>query len=511
MINPDNDPNMAMSKLVARSRGRTDGNTPPVPAETPAAKPNEAQNQPSSPAPPAPPASEEQAQKLTKLFGKALRFSEKPAQSPPASPQTPSATPSAADSPEPGAPAASAAPPPATTPEPKPKKGTKKVQPAPVDPVALAREAATAATHAALQTLHKPPEPTDPTADMTAQDKRDFEIANHLAKTDPRYKDAPRIILEHVQMAENYASNWERANPGKVFDAGDEEHNEFYARLVRSWSPEEFTDAAVDMRAEQKLDARMKKIGEQHSAEMDDVKEGQGRVELGPAVEQRFTNAAMALAQEVDPAIHQALAAKGWDGLDEVDPVTAEVMTVTLQQMHPFIEAAIQLDDPHRRFRLDLKKPSHMQWNQVVSQGENNLVGTQLDDGRVFAKRADFARMDPGQQARHWYLTTDMIIQGAVEYAAGQVKTVSAQQTERLKKMGFVRQPQKPGSGNAHPQVAAATHAPARQVAAPPATAPDKPTSPTVGSGAKIDQPGGNPMSTEGKIINFFSKARGNP
>lgn len=503
MMNPDNDPNMAMSKLVARSRARTEGNAPPAPAEPPATPPNQPQTPPAAPPPPAPPAAAEQPQKLTKLFGKALKFTEKPA----ASPQTPPAAPPAAPA---AAPAAAAPATPEPAPEPKPKKGARKVQPAPVDPVALAREAATAATNAALQTLNKPAEPTDPTADMTAQDKRDFEIATHLAKIDPRYKDAPRIILEHVQMAENYAANWERANPGKVFDAGDEEHNEFYARLSRPWTPEEFTDAAVDMRAEQKLEARMKKMGEQHSAELDGVKEGQGRVELAPTVEQQFTAAAMALAQEVDPAIHQALSAKGWDGLDEVDPVTAEVMTVTLQQMHPFIETAIQLDDPHRRFRLDLKKPSHQQWNQVVMQGENNLVGTQLEDGRVFAKRADYARMDAAQQAQHWYLTTDMIIQGAVEYAAGQVKAVSEQQKKRLEKMGFVRQATKTPQGNAPAQGAPTTHTPAAPPATPPAPAPDKPVSPSTGSGAKIDQPGGNPTSPEGKIINFFSKARGN-
>lgn len=491
-----------MSRLVAKSKEKLDKvmsrGTEPA-AEPPAAP----QTPPATPPPPAPPASAEQPQKLTKLFGKALRFTDKPAPG--------AQTPPAAQPPAPTAPAAPAEPPaapaPAAQPETKTKKGAKKVQPGPIDAVALAREAATAATQAALATVQKPNEPADPTAEMTTQDKRDYETALHLAKIDPRYKDAPRIILEHVRMAEDYASNWERANPGKVFDAVDEEHNEFYAKLARPWTPEEFIDARADMLAEAKLEARDRKRNEETKVELDSVKEGQGRVELAPVVDQHFANVAMALAQQVDPALHAAISTKGFEGLSEVDPVTAEVMGVTLQQMHPFIEAAIQLDDPHGRFKLNLKKPAHQQWNQVVMQGENNLVGMQLEDGRIFAKRADYAKMSQAEQAQHWFLTTEMIIEGAVEYAAGQVKTVSAQHKERLEKMGFTRGTPKTPPASVTP----ATPPPAAPPAAPPAPAADKPVSPTVGSGAKIDQPGGNAATTEGKIIQFFSKVRNNP
>lgn len=501
MLNPDNDPNLAMSRLVKRSREKLDKvmskGADPSPASPPAAPPTPPPAP--APAPPAAPAEPPGApQKLTKLFGKALKFTEK---TPPAAPAAPAAAPAAAAP----APAEPPAPTPAPAPAPAGKKGARKVTPAPVDAGAIAREAATAATNAAMQTIRGNNPPADPLADLTATDRRDYEIASHLAKMDPRYKDAPRIILEHVRMADDYATNWERANPGKVFDAGDEEHNEFYAKLARPWSPEEFTDAAIDMRAEQKAEQKAAKLREEQGAEMAGVKESQGRVELAPVVDQHFANAAMALAEQVDPALHQALGTKGWDALSEADPVTAEVMSVTLNQMHPFIEAAVQIDDPHQRFKLDLKKPAHQQWNQVVTTGEANLVGMQLEDGRVFAKRADYVKMSPDEQARHWFLTQEMIVQGAVEYAAAQVKAVSAQQKERLAKMGFARTGTPAPAGSATP----ATPPPAAPPARPAAPAPDKPVSPSTGSGAKIDQAGGNPLSKEGQVIQFFSKARG--
>jgi hypothetical protein len=137
----------------------------------------------------------------------------------------------------------------------------------------------------------------------------------------------------------------------------------------------------------------------------------------------------------------------------------------------------------------------------VVSTGEARLVGQQSDDGRMFARRADYVRMNPSQQAAHWYLTTDMIIKGALEYAADQVKIVSQKQKERLKSLGFVRQEPAaaPAGGSVAPQGAANTHAP------PPAPAADKPVSPTVGSGAKIDDTGGAAKSGEAALMQQIS------
>lgn len=360
--------------------------------------------------------------------------------------------------------------------------------------MAIATQAATAATQAALQTL-RPAAAPDPTENLSARDKREYEVATHLAKTDPRFKDAPRVVLDQIRMADEYASRWEAANPGKVFDPEDEDHNDFYARLQRPWTPEEFQDAAIDMRAEQK----MKAVLEQQGEKMSEVTESTGRVELAPVVEQHFSTAAMSLAEMVSPELKAAIGTKGWDGLRDADPVTAQVIGATLQQLHPFIEAAVQLDDPHRRFKLDTKKnAAHAQWNQVVQVGEANLAGQVDGAGRMFARRADYVKMTQAQQAQHWFLTQDMIIQGAVEYAAEQVKIVSEQQKKMLEGMGFVRQTGAPAAPAATPPGTPAT---------PPAATPadTKPVSPSVGSGAKIDQPAGGAATGEGALLQKIS------
>lgn len=339
-----------------------------------------------------------------------------------------------------------------------------------------------------------------PSAELADADRRNYEIAEHLARIDPRYKDAPKIILDNIARAETYAEQWEAANPGKEFDPRDEEHDEFFGSVQQPWTPDVFRDAEVDLAAEKK----MAKFKEEQSTSMRALQSDQAHMELASVVDRHFVEATATLAKMVGDDVHQALATAGWDGLHKNDPVTAQVLATTLDQMHPFIEAAIEIDEPKSRVRLDMNKPSHQQWNQVVAVGEARLTGQQLDDGRVFASRAEWAKLDHAQRSTRWYLTTEMIIQGALDYAADQVKSVAEAQKKHLASLGFVRSGQnaQPGAGTpATPQP------PAPTPVAPPAHV-EKPVSPTVGSGAKIDDTGGKPKTAEGALMAQFSKVR---
>jgi hypothetical protein len=304
----------------------------------------------------------------------------------------------------------------------------------------MASAAATAATEAVMRATHPAPAPAAEVkvADGLADDdRRDYEIAQHLAESDPRYKDAPKIILDHIARAEDYASRWESANPGKEFNSSDPEHDEFFSALQRPWSTNDFRQAEINMAVKQaKAEVRAES---DHS--LAQVREDQARLELAPAVDRTFAESTGALAKMIGDNVHKALTTSGWDGLTKEDPVTAQVMATTLDQLHPFIQAAVEIDDPRQRVRIDAKgNQAHAQWNRVVTVGEQRLTGQRLDDGRVFARRADYVRMTPTQQAAHWYLTTEMIIEGAIEYAADQVKKVSEAQKDKLKRLGFVRQ-----------------------------------------------------------------------
>ena len=473
-----------MSQLVSRSREKNK----PVAPTTAKSEPKEPDpTPPKAPAPPSEPTTTTptEPQKLTDLLGKALKFTPKPAQ--PVSTVAPSAPP---------VPAAPAAPASASTTEPAaPKKGNKIKKNQIVDPTAIVTAATTAATEAAVRAMQPAPsQQPEPSTSLSDDDRKDYEVAQHLARLDPRYSDAPKIILDHVNRAEDYAARWEAANPGKEFNASDDEHDDFFSTLQRPWTASDFNEAKIDLAAEKKLS----KFKEEHQGTMQGLQADQARMEMAPSVDRKFNEATIDLAKSVGDDVHKILTTEGWDGLSKADPVTAQVMATTLDQMHPFIQAAIEIDDPRQRVRVDTKNPAHAQWNQVVSVGEARLAGQQLEDGRVFARRADFVRMTPAQQATHWYLTTDMIIEGALDYAKEQVKSVAKAQKERLEKMGFVRNPPTSGAPPTTQAQAAPTPTPAPSQV-------DKPVSPTVGSGAKIDDTGGAPKSKEAQLMQQIS------
>lgn len=481
-----------MTKLVAKSKEKQASGAPATPpaAQKPPETPHSAPPGVPVTPPVTPPA---EPQKLTELLGKALKFTQKPAvTTPPAQPATPPAAPAAPAAPEPPAP-----------PEPPAgKKGTKVKKPAPqVDPVAVATAAATAATETAMRAIHSsaPPAKPAPLDNLSDDDKRDYEVALHLATMDPRYSDAPKIILEHVQRAEDYANRWEAANPGKEFDPKDEAHDEFFATLQRPWTANDFNEAKIDLSAEKKH----AKFKQEQEVSLQGLHRDQARMELAPVVDRKFNDVTVELAKAVGDDVHKALTTAGWDALHKTDPVTAQVLATTLNQLHPFVQAAIEIDDARRRIPVDVKgDPAHAHWNTVVSTGEAGLVGQQLEDGRIFAKRADYVRMNPSQQAQHWFLTTDMIIQGAMDYAADQVKMVAKAQKENLKKLGFVRQEEIAAPGGVTPP----TPAPVPPTTTPPAPAPDKPVSPTVGAGPKIDDTAGPPKTGEAALMQQISR-----
>lgn len=487
MPSPDDDPNMAMAKLISKRSAKppkTD-DAPPKPAEKPP-KPEE------NGAPPAavPPTAGEPT--LTDLIGKALRFTPKaaakPAETPPAAP---GATPKPDEPP--------AAPPPAAVPDKKAAASRRKPPQPAIDQTAIATAAATAATEAVLTaTAKKVPETPSVLETLREDDRREYAIAEHLAKTNPKYKDAPQIVLEHVNRSEEYASKWEADHPGESFDPNDEEHDKFFATLHCPWSDSEFRNAEIDFVAEAKA---KKIIGEQESR-FEDLAQDNARLELSPAVDRTVSQAGGTLAKLVDDEAHKALASGGYDAMHALDPVIAEVVAESLSRLEPFIKAAIEIDDPRGRIKINGKDPAHEQWSRVVTVGEAKCAGTLDEHGRPFAKRSDYVRMSEEQRRAHWFLSSEMIIQGALEYAAEEAKKIIAVQKKRLQELGYERK-----TGSAKPASApAATNTPAPPTPVGVPTAVPKPVSPSAGSGPKIDASGDPPRTGGAALLDEMSK-----
>jgi hypothetical protein len=468
-MTPENDPDHQIKQMISRRRKPVATATnaevvPPASAGVPASPP------PAAPAPP--PEPKPPAAGFNDAIANVLRFKPAPKKKEEPKPEEAPAAPEPPSAPE-------------TPPEPPKTIVTKKkAAPAPAPPDIT--QITTAATTAAVRALRGEPKPEPTTSrpedSLKPEDRHEYEVAKSLAETNPKYKDAPRVILDHVKRSEAYAARWETQNPGKQFDPDDDEHNEFYDGLEKPWSDHEFRTAEIEMAAERVA----AKTHRQADTKIKALEQDNARLELTPIVHRTLADAAGRMARELQ--VDDKLKSIGdFDKFAEEDPITADAMVKSLGPIQPLIEAIVQIDDPKGRFPVDEKNPAHQAWLQLLADKEAQYAGVETQDGKMFATRISFSRMNEAQRARHWYLTPDHLVtelvQDAIAIAAERVKTEKDRQKKIALSLGFIPGPEQktPAAKSAATNGSLA----AEHAHAPPGVV--KPVSPSVGSGAKID------------------------
>jgi hypothetical protein len=469
---PENDPDHQIRQMISRRRkvATPEPESPSAPATGSPASPD--LNKAEEPAPAAPP------DEFSSAIASALRF--KPVKKKADPKPEPAATPDPEPSPDEAAAKATGE---------RPKSIVKKKPAAPAAPDIS--QITAAATTAAVRALQSAPAlrqeaPPAPSAEdnLTPEDRHDYEVAKTLAEINPRYKDAPRVILDHVKKAESYAARWEAANPGRNFNPSDDAHTEFFDSLEKPWADHEFRTAEMEMAAERVASKKTR----QSDARIQALERDNARLELTPISNQTFFSAAQYMAKKLN--VMDKLSNGEFEKFAEEDPITAEAMNATLAPIQPIIEAIVQIDDPKGRFAIDDSNPAHQAWKNLLSDKEAQFAGTETADGKMFATRSEYQRMSNAQRSKHWYLTADLlvteVVNDAVSAATERIKTEKERQIKIARSIGYV-----PADGvSTTKQKSGATNSLAIEKPSEGATVVQKPASPSVGSGAKIDSTG---------------------
>lgn len=354
----------------------------------------------------------------------------------------------------------------------------KKAAPPAADPVKIATAAATAAVKAVMPERQERATAQSPEETLKSEDLREYEVAKHLAASNPKFKDAPKIVLDHIRKADAYASRWEQENKGKVFDPNDEEHNDFYEALEKPWSDDEFQDAKMEMAAE-RVEKRKSSGTNQKIQELE---QENARISLAPVVDRMYTTAAGILAKRVGEDVHEKIVKNTFDKFAEEDPTTANAMAAAIGPLHSIIEAAIQLDDPKMRFKFDPKNQAHLDWNRLLLEKESQLEGTEDSTGKTMVSRADYVAMNASQRSRHWFLDVGRFIEELVGDAAENAKKMIAEENARLEKFAESR-------GYVLQKKSAASNGESKEKQDNSAKSTVKPASPSAASASKIDAP----------------------
>lgn len=383
---------------------------------------------------------------------------------------------------------------------------TKKKQAPVVDTTKMVSEAAASAATAAVKALQQPEKKeaapvAGPEDTLKGQDRRDYLNAKLLSDTNPKFKGAEGVILDQIKRAEKYANRWESANPGKEFDPDEDEHKEFFDALdaEKTWSDQDIEEAK-GIQIEKKIEEKLSRANQEKFKKLE---EDSARIELTPTVDGAFSAAAGTLLKAIGGEVQEIVNKEGFGKLEEKDPITAAVLAETLGPLKPIIETIYQLDDPKGRFAIDPKNPLHQQWHEILTEGEARCEGVVDDSGKKFATRIEYQRMNPTQRAKHWFLTPEHLVAGIVDYASKTaseyIKKEKDRQIKIAESLGFVPKAQQPARTETTKQ---------EKVEGPAKPAPSviKPVSPTVGSGAKIDDSGDKQKSEKAVLMDIMTK-----
>lgn len=485
VLRMEDDPNHQMDVLLARRKTRKQAEEPKTPEKPAEPPPEKAETKPDDGKP-----------RLNDLIAKALKFTPKKEEKKAEAPVTPPVEAKPAEEKP-------------VKEEPKSPKTivTKKLsEPGPIgniDTNKLVTDAI-AATAKAMQPAAKVEvaPSSKPEDALKEDDRQEYIIAKYLSDTNPKFKGAEKVVLDHIKKSEEYAARWEAANQGKVFDPDDDEHNSFYEALEKPWTDRDFRDAEIEMKAEQIVERKLK--GSQ--AKFDKLEQESARMDLAPLVQERFQSAAGYLAKAIGEDVHEKITKHGFAKLEEEDPITAQVLAETLGPLQPIIETIIQIDDAKGRFTLDPKNPLHQKWNEILIDGESKCAGMKDEQDRLFCTRNSYAQMNSIQRQKHWYLTPDHLVAGVVDYAAKTAASIIKTEKERQKKiaesLGYV--PKSSVSGNGASSLT--TKPGEKQIPEKPTETVTKPVSPSVGSGAKIDEKGEKPKTGNALLMDAITK-----
>lgn len=285
----------------------------------------------------------------------------------------------------------------------------------------------------------KAPEPAKPT--LSKSDEKMVARLKKLEEINPSYSGAADNYLSFKEKEKQYQADWERKNPDAEFDPSDSDHSKWYERNEPSIDEDDFEEAKealIREQAEKAVEERIRK-------EVEPLKRKQAEesavAKAAPKIEKSLQSIGRNAAAAIDPELGKI---KDLSKIAEENPVAAEVLTETASRWMPIAQAASLLYSGHP---VDDKNPVFQQVGELVASLEEQV--SQLDEdaqvrnGKQFATISEYAKMSQREQARHWYIGEDELVEFVDKRMAYEAKTRYSAEVERAEKiaakLGYVR------------------------------------------------------------------------
>lgn len=414
----------SLKEMLAAARlSQPDAPVEPPPVEPPPAAP------PPEPAP-APAPLQENISKAEEAIRKRLFRPRKAAQKPPVAPATPAATATPTTA-EPGPQVTPPAEPePAPTPAPAPAKRVATRDPAAdyADRLEKLQREQLELERQKLEWEKQQRQPAAPQpqvpralALMSDDERYEYEVFGQMDKAETG-KDYQARFIRSVEAAAAYKAAWEKKNEGEAFDPNDSAHDEFYAKNSLRY------DKLAFRRAEMKLaQPEPPKPDESTQRELRALRLKTTMSEITPRMMRATALAIKGMLEDVDGGVAKLVETAGAAELLKKHPAKGPKFLEAAAAINRVAGEAYQLLETGGLVEPDNSNPVHSLILGIISRQEpmisaQPLAEQRLEDGRMFATWEKWVSLTPEQQAQHWHLGAEEVLDIFSQAQAARVK-----------------------------------------------------------------------------------------
>jgi hypothetical protein len=249
-----------------------------------------------------------------------------------------------------------------------------------------------------------PPETKDPYASYPKEDRVVLERLAWLSQNDPSFKgrDLAAETVKFWKSEQEYIDRWQAQHPDEKFETNADEHRAFYARHEPDVSEDALTNAAIDMRVEQRTKIIEEKARKEQDSRLSQIEANEAMRHAESAIIESVHGAVSEMITTAVPAFSTIIGENGQitdavlKKMEDEDPVAVEIINKEAQALQVRIQELSTVMYCGKYYRFDPRNPVHADILVAGDRLEKAILAKptdeQLADGRRFMARADYQK-----------------------------------------------------------------------------------------------------------------------
>lgn len=294
---------------------------------------------------------------------------------------------------------------------------------------------------------------------LSDEDKAELPVLEQMEASNPaKYKGLAKKFTDAIKAKQDYEAKWEAENPGKVFNAEDEEHNDFFAKNDVDWKDRDYTEALADL----KVAKATKGLEEKQFAELAKLNARDKEREVAPLAVSEAKRNGKSLFDAIGGDFAKVLA----DGMNPNPETIAVLYKEDETRASIVFNAANELENIAAEnlklftgvSRYDENNNIHKKLSDFALSHEQSMETLSREErlnaaGQEFAPAKDYSKMTKAERAKHWTFSArdlnDLLAAETVVKVKQSLEADEKRVDAIIAKRGLVKTDTKNGNGAA--------------------------------------------------------------